>query len=85
MGLSSDESVVIAHDIALGRTETDIAQPFAQPLRIDGVEGVIGMTCSNHLQIEGLLADEDAAGSKDPVNFGKEAVLLLSDGHVMEH
>ncbi len=67
-----------------GVLQADRRQPSREALGVDGDEGVVLVAGADEVQIEGVLADEDAAGTEDPPDFGEESVLVLGGGHVVE-
>jgi len=62
---------VVAGDIGRGGSEAGRAQPMGQVVGLDWVEGVPSVAGADHLEIERLLADEDATWPQDPLKLGE--------------
>ena len=60
-------------------------QPLREAVGVDGDEGVALVAGADEVQIEGVLADEDATRSKDSADLGEQSVLVLGGRHVVEH
>lgn len=82
--LLGDEPVVVAEHVGSGGGEARRAESTGEILGSNRVEGIPGVAGSDQVQVERLLADEDAAGAQDSVNFGEEAILVVGRAHVVQ-
>src|ERR1700730_4917792 len=65
--------------------EADFLQSAAEGVGVDGDEHIVDVPGSDDVEITRVRPDEHAAWAKDAVQLGKEAVLEVSRGNVMEH
>jgi len=80
----TDESEMEADDVSPRRSEASGCQPLMHSIRINRRKDVVRMRCTHRLEVQGVLPHEDAAGAQDPMQLGKQAVLIFGRRHVVK-